>query len=76
MAPTITNDTGVDDACAAASTAAPMLRGADRTWRAGLLETIAAALETARHDIVAIADDETRLGTTRLGGELTRTVYQ
>ncbi|WP_418607716.1 aldehyde dehydrogenase (NADP(+)) [Georgenia sp. SUBG003] len=48
-----------------------------RTSRwAALLRTLADALEARRDDIVAVADRETALGTTRLNGELTRTTYQ
>lgn len=74
--PADTADTGVDDACAAASAAAPALRDADRPWRAGLLEAVAVALEAAHADIVATADGETLLGAARINNELTRTVYQ
>src|SRR3712207_7542049 len=45
-------------------------------WRATLLRALADALEARRDDVVAIADRETALGTTRLNGELNRTCYQ
>jgi NADP-dependent aldehyde dehydrogenase len=44
--------------------------------RAELLEAVAAALEEARDELVPLADSETGLGETRLGGELTRTRVQ
>jgi NADP-dependent aldehyde dehydrogenase len=44
--------------------------------RADLLETVAAALEDARAELVPLADAETGLGAARLGGELTRTRVQ
>lgn len=44
--------------------------------RAELLESVAAALEDARAELVPLADSETGLGETRLGGELTRTRVQ
>ena len=40
--------------------------------RAALLRAVAAALEAARDELVALADAETGLGAARLGGELTR----
>jgi NADP-dependent aldehyde dehydrogenase len=66
----------LDDIAAAATAAFHELRCRDRAWRAGLLRTIADALEDRRSEIVAIADAETALGETRLNGELTRTCFQ
>jgi NADP-dependent aldehyde dehydrogenase len=66
----------VDRLCAAALAAAPALEALGRTGRAGLLRALADALEGRRADVVAVADRETGLGTTRLNGELTRTTYQ
>ena len=66
----------VDALCAAALTAAPRLDDMGRAGRASLLRALADALESRREDVVAVADRETGLGTTRLNGELTRTVYQ
>jgi NADP-dependent aldehyde dehydrogenase len=60
----------------AALAAAGPLDALGRAGRAGLLEAMASALEDARSRIVAVADRETGLGETRLGGELTRTCYQ
>jgi NADP-dependent aldehyde dehydrogenase len=66
----------VGDLCAAALGAAGPLEALGRERRAGLLDTIAEALEGAREQIVAVADRETALGASRLQGELTRTCYQ
>ncbi|WNV73598.1 aldehyde dehydrogenase (NADP(+)) [Geodermatophilus sp. DSM 44513] len=66
----------VDRLCAAALTAAPGLDALGRAGRAALLRALADALEAHRADVVALADRETALGATRLGGELTRTGYQ
>lgn len=62
--------------CEAALAAAPALDALGRTGRAALLRALADALEARRADVVAVADRETALGETRLGGELTRTNYQ
>ncbi len=66
----------VDRLCVAALTAAPALDALGRDGRAALLRGLADALEVHRDDIVAVADRETALGTTRVNGELTRTCYQ
>ncbi|SFF54837.1 aldehyde dehydrogenase (NADP(+)) [Blastococcus tunisiensis] len=71
---TTTND--IDRLCQGALAAAPALDGLGRSRRAALLWTLADALEARREDIVALADRETALGTTRLSGELARTGYQ
>ncbi|MEV6349067.1 aldehyde dehydrogenase (NADP(+)) [Actinoplanes sp. NPDC051851] len=68
--------TEVDAPCRAALAAAGPFEALGRDGRAGLLEALAAALEEQRRPIVAVADRETALGTTRLDGELTRTTYQ
>jgi NADP-dependent aldehyde dehydrogenase len=52
------------------------LQARPRGVRSDLLRTWADALEARREDIVATADRETALGTTRLNGELTRTIFQ
>lgn len=44
--------------------------------RKAWLRAIAAALESHRPDLVALAAEETHLGTERLEGELTRTIFQ
>src|SRR3954470_8191831 len=66
----------VDRICTAALTAAPALAALGRAGRAGLLRSLAGALDGRRQEIVAVADRETALGATRLDGELTRTGYQ
>ncbi len=71
-----TSAAGVDAACEAARAAYPALEAMGRDGRARLLRAIAEALEEDRETIVALADRESALGTTRLGGELTRTCYQ
>lgn len=73
---TQTSAAQVDDIVTLAAAAAPALNGLGRASRAGMLRAVADALEAARVDIVRTADVETALGATRLGGELTRTVYQ
>ncbi|NEK56515.1 aldehyde dehydrogenase (NADP(+)) [Geodermatophilus sabuli] len=62
--------------CAAALAAAAPLEELGRAGRAALLRALADALEARRDDVVSVADRETALGPTRLGGELTRTCYQ
>ncbi|MBO1751110.1 aldehyde dehydrogenase family protein [Actinotalea sp. BY-33] len=62
--------------CRAAAEAAVLLAAADRGVRSALLRAAAEELEATRAEILAIADRETALGTTRLDGELNRTCYQ
>jgi NADP-dependent aldehyde dehydrogenase len=71
-----TDGAALESAVRAAAQATERLRGLGRTGRAGLLDSIADALESRRDDIVAAADSETALGATRLNGELARTAYQ
>ncbi|MFK4188594.1 aldehyde dehydrogenase (NADP(+)) [Streptomyces sparsogenes] len=61
------------DAAAGAFERWSRLQPADR---APLLEAIASALEDAAPKLVAIADEETSLGQTRLRNEVVRTVFQ
>ncbi|HSI93089.1 MAG TPA: aldehyde dehydrogenase (NADP(+)) [Jiangellaceae bacterium] len=68
--------TDVDLLARAAAEAANGFEALGRTGRAALLDQAAEALESDRQGIVEIADRETRLGDTRLDGELTRTCYQ
>ena len=65
----------VEQLAGSALTAAPGLEALGRAGRASLLRALADALQARRDDVVAVADRETGLGTTRLGGELTRTCY-
>lgn len=66
----------VDSVATSAAAAAPAFAALPLQKRADLLRATASALEGARDEIVAFADAETGLGTTRLGGELTRTRVQ
>jgi NADP-dependent aldehyde dehydrogenase len=66
----------VRELCVQAAEAAPALAALGRAGRAGLLRSLAGALDGRREEIVAVADRETALGATRLGGGLTRTCYQ
>ena len=66
----------VDAAVQAAAAAAPIWAATGSTARAALLEALAAALEAARDELVALADRETALGLPRLNGELDRTAFQ
>jgi NADP-dependent aldehyde dehydrogenase len=66
----------VADISAGAEVSFRTLGTSSRSWRAGLLEVIADALEADRESLVSIASAETGLGRDRLGGELTRSVFQ
>jgi len=66
----------VDAACSAAALAAPLLERLGRSGRAFMLRSMADALEARGEDVVTVADRETGIGPTRLGGELKRTCYQ
>lgn len=65
-----------DRAVVAAAATAGAWAEAALTARARTLEAVADALEAERTELVSLADIETRLGTTRLRGELTRTTFQ
>lgn len=54
----------------------PTWSGRSRHERGRVLAAMAAALEHARTDLVAVADAETALGVTRLDGEISRTSHQ
>ena len=66
----------LDAVCAAADSAAAPLEAIGRLGRADVLDAVADALDDRREEVVASADAETALGTTRLTGELARTTYQ
>jgi NADP-dependent aldehyde dehydrogenase len=66
----------VDRLARQALAAAPALAALGRAGRADLLRACADGLESARAEIVPLADRESALGTARLEGELTRTTYQ
>lgn len=55
---------------------AAWLAGQSLSWRADLLDAMAASLEADAETIIATADEETGLGVTRLTGELRRTCFQ
>ena len=61
---------------AAAAAAAPIWRGSDAATRASWLRAAADALDAHIDELVVIADEETRLGETRLRGEVGRTTGQ
>lgn len=65
-----------DRAVSAAVAAAEPWAAASPKERAAALNAVADALEAAREELVPLADEETRLGPTRLNGELTRTTFQ
>ncbi len=77
-------DTGVEETTTAkvdalvhaADQVAAALESLGRDGRARLLDAIADSLEADREGLVRTADDETGLGATRLGGELTRSIVQ
>lgn len=66
----------LDELARAAAAAAPVWRRADASTRAAWLRAAADALDAHTDELVAIADDETRLGETRLRGEVGRTTGQ
>jgi NADP-dependent aldehyde dehydrogenase len=68
--------TAVDTAATAAARAAEGMRSATDAERAGWLTAIADRLDDAVDELVAIADEETGLGETRLRGEVARTTGQ
>ena len=68
--------TSVDSACAAAMVAAPWFAETDLQTRAGLLRSIADAVEAAADQLIPIAARESRLGVDRLTGEVGRTTGQ
>ena len=61
---------------AAADEARPALRRGDPADRAGWLAAVAAALDAASAELVALAGTETHLPAARLTGELRRTTFQ
>lgn len=73
---TTTTPAEVDALAAAAAAASPLWRTAPATQRASWLRAAADALDGAADELVEIADRETRLGATRLRGEVGRTTGQ
>lgn len=68
--------TRIDQVVAQAADTATFWAQSSPQVRAALLEGLAAALETGQTPLIALADEETHLGTARLTGEVARTVYQ
>ncbi|KRC04068.1 aldehyde dehydrogenase [Hydrogenophaga sp. Root209] len=68
--------TDIDTAAQAAAAAFGTWGSSTGAQRAELLNALAAALESDREALVALADVETALGTARLNGELDRTAFQ
>jgi NADP-dependent aldehyde dehydrogenase len=66
----------VDRSVRAAQSAFEAGRGASPARRAGWLSAVAAAIEGAKAELVALAVEESGLPGGRLDGELTRTVFQ
>jgi NADP-dependent aldehyde dehydrogenase len=56
--------------------AAPKWARSSPETRAGLLKSLAHSLDTERATLIALADEETHLGATRLNGEVDRTCFQ
>lgn len=73
---TATSRSELNRICGRAEVAFEAMGEHDRHWRSALLRACADGLEAARVQLVAVADAETALGTTRLNGELTRTCFQ
>jgi NADP-dependent aldehyde dehydrogenase len=74
LLPTTAGEVAVVAARAAEATS--ILDKSGRAFRAELLRVMADCLEAGQDDIVATADRETALGSSRLSGELRRTSYQ
>ncbi|WP_370582505.1 aldehyde dehydrogenase (NADP(+)) [Plantibacter sp. VKM Ac-2880] len=66
----------VDEAASLAAAAAPHLAASSPSTRAAWLEAVADALDRRVTELVALADEESHLGTTRLTGEVARTTGQ
>lgn len=71
-----TTDADLEALTAEAAAAAPVWRASKAAERAGWLRAAADALDASTDELVEIADRETRLGTTRLRGEVGRTTAQ
>lgn len=75
-ATTATTAAELDEIAAAARRAFAVTVASTAAERADWLRAVADALDAARDELVAIADEETHLGTTRLNGEVARTTAQ
>ncbi len=74
--PPQTSSLEVSDVVERAVAAAPVWRALDPATRAGMLRVVAAALDGADDELVALAVDESHLTETRLRAELFRTTFQ
>jgi NADP-dependent aldehyde dehydrogenase len=72
----MTDSTELARLCALAAQDAPSIAAATSDERASWLVALAESLELNADELVRIADRETRLGVTRLTGEVTRTARQ
>lgn len=70
--PAWTSATELEAAVSAAAACATDVGEATPRERTGWLEAVAAAMDAAREELVALADEETALGIPRLSGELSR----
>lgn len=66
----------IDLAVTAVAATAEFWATSSATVRSALLEGLAQALEAHQIELVALADEETRLGAGRLSGEVARTAFQ
>ncbi|GAB7532696.1 aldehyde dehydrogenase (NADP(+)) [Pseudomonas sp. 3A(2025)] len=66
----------IDQAVAGVAATAEFWATSSATVRAALLDGLAAALEANLNQLVALADEETHLGSGRLNGEVARTAFQ
>lgn len=71
-----TSTADLEQILAAATLAAPVWRTSSQATRAGWLRALADALDAHADELVPLADRETRLGETRLRGEVGRTTGQ
>ncbi len=66
----------IDAAARAAAAAAETFARAPAATRSALLRALATGLEADRDALVKLADEESRLGSARLSGEIDRTAFQ
>ena len=66
----------IDEALTLASQAAPRVCAATSEERISWLRSVAHSLDVRRDELIALADDETALGESRLSGEIDRTRSQ
>jgi NADP-dependent aldehyde dehydrogenase len=73
---TASHDFAISEATAAATAAQDAIGNMGRSYRAAMLERIAADLDAAGDELIPLADEESSLGPVRLTGELARTTNQ